>query len=189
MVAFFEAHIERAIAMRARFPRTNGSMLQIFFQNVESSMIHETNHFHHPWIFLGSSAKVGRNPRLEAKSNQTARRRYSWFNFRCEEKVTAFFTGVWAYPIHSFHVSRLLRCRYTSGRSFFKPWGNVGYIFVKTGNLLGCRVCLLILVASYRGLRWLLEQPSGSCFLAIPRFQMVLAMVHATSHVFYKFLR
>ena len=68
MVAFFEAHTERAIAMRARFPRTNGSMLQIFFQNVESSMIHETNNFHHPWIFLGSSAKVGRNPSLEAKS-------------------------------------------------------------------------------------------------------------------------
>ena len=83
MVAFFEAHIERAIAMRARFPRTNGSMLQIFFQNVESSMIHETNqNFHHPWIFLGSSAKVGRNLKIGIQiwsryANQKIRRRYS----------------------------------------------------------------------------------------------------------------
>ena len=48
MVAFFEAHFERAIAMRTWFPRANGSMLQVFFQNVESSMTPETSDFHQP---------------------------------------------------------------------------------------------------------------------------------------------
>ena len=69
------------------------------------------------------------------------------------------------------------RCRHTSGRSFSRPYGNVGYVFVRTGNILGCRVCLLILVCSYLGLRWLLEQPSGSCFYVMPRFQLILELL------------
>lgn len=76
-------------------------------------------------------------------------------------------------------------CRHTSGRSSFRPWGNVGYVFVRTGNILGCRVCLLILVCCYKGLRWLLEQPSGSCFHVMPRFQIILELLDVWSGRFW----
>lgn len=68
-------------------------------------------------------------------------------------------------PIESimgFHLLRLLRSRHTSGRSIFQPEGNEHYEFVRIGNLLANRVCLLIWVATAYGLRWLLEQPDGS---------------------------
>ena len=73
-----------------------------------------------------------------------------------------------------------LRCRYTSGRDSFRPYGNIGYFFVKTGNTLGCRVCLLLLVCCYMQVRWLLEQPSGSCFSKLPSFQTILQLLDVT---------
>ena len=77
-------------------------------------------------------------------------------------------------PIESimgFHLLRLLRSRHTSGRSIFQPEGNEHYEFVRVGNLLANRVCLLIWVATAYGLRWLLEQPDGSALPDLPRFQ------------------
>ena len=57
------------------------------------------------------------------------------------------------------------------------PLGNKGYDFVKKGNLLLCRVALLILVASYRGARWLLEQPHGSCLSDHPRWDWLMTRI------------
>lgn len=73
----------------------------------------------------------------------------------------------------SIHLLRLLRSRYTSGRSIFQPEGNDQYEFVRIGNLLANRVALLIWVATAYGLRWLLEQPEGSALPDLPRFQQL----------------
>ena len=106
------------------------------------------------------------------------------FCVRC--KKNALFTHVHLLFVFMIFVKFLLRsndqtmrCRHTSGRTSFKPYGNVGYVFVRTGNILACRVALLLLVCSFLGLRWILEQPSGSCLDALPRFQQLWALVDA----------
>ena len=63
-----------------------------------------------------------------------------------------------------------LRSRSVSGRSIIRPDGNQGYGFVKKGNLLLSRVILLLLLASAKGARWLLEQPANSCLPDCPRW-------------------
>lgn len=64
-----------------------------------------------------------------------------------------------------------LRCRHTSGRTYLSPYGNTGYHFVAVGNILSTRVALMCLLAASCGLRFLLEQPSGSFLEDLPRFQ------------------
>ena len=66
---------------------------------------------------------------------------------------------------------RLLRSRYTSGRTPLTPWGNIGYNFVKVGNVLSGRTVLWIIIALWKGCRILLEQPSGSFLPELPRYQ------------------
>ena len=52
----------------------------------------------------------------------------------------------------------------------FRPEGNKGYEFVAAGNLLLIRRMMLLLVASSRGCRFLLEQPAQSCLSLHPRW-------------------
>ena len=70
-----------------------------------------------------------------------------------------------------------LRCRATSGRTIFHPLGHVGYGFVRTGNVLAHRTILLLLLLSAKKVRWLLEQPSNSCFADLPRWRWFLSLV------------
>lgn len=96
-----------------------------------------------------------------------------------------------AYTIyHCYHHNEIIhndvsiikqpRCQYTSGRSHFRPYGFEHFIFVKTGNELACRVALMIMVASWMGLRWILEQPSTSSMDILPRFQELWGMVNVS---------
>ena len=56
------------------------------------------------------------------------------------------------------------------------------------GNLLACRVALLVLLCSYRGLVWCIEQPSGSTIGMLPRFQELWALVNvALSNLVFSF--
>ena len=70
--------------------------------------------------------------------------------------------------------NKLIRSRGTHGRDSLFPLGNTGYGFVKLGNLLAARCCLLILLAICRGLIFVLEQPDGSAFPFHPRWQEVI---------------
>ena len=73
-----------------------------------------------------------------------------------------------------------LRSRYTSGRTPINPLGNVGYHYVMQGNVLLSRVIIIILICSAKKVRWLLEQPSGSCVSDHPRWQWLLQRVRAS---------
>ena len=75
----------------------------------------------------------------------------------------------------------LSRSRATSGRSASCPRGNVGFEFVAAGNKLAARVCILLLLMSYKQTRWLLEQPAQSCLGTMPCFEWLSARVQAAS--------
>ena len=79
------------------------------------------------------------------------------------------------------HSASILRSRYTSGRTALAPYGHRGYRFVEIGNVLSSRTALMILVATWRGLIWLLEQPSGSFLKDLPRFQWLWDLLQARS--------
>ena len=68
----------------------------------------------------------------------------------------------------------LVRSRHTSGRTAITPCGNRGYGFVHAGNCLLARSALLVLVLSYRGCQWLLEQPASSTIMDHPAFEWLL---------------
>ena len=51
--------------------------------------------------------------------------------------------------------------------------------FVAEGNLIAARTFALVLMASSLGLRWLLEQPSGSAMFRLPRAQQLFTLVQA----------
>ena len=72
-----------------------------------------------------------------------------------------------------------LRSRHTSGRSCLNPYGNRGYVFVKVGNVLSERSILIVLLASWCGLRWLMEQPDGSFMPHLPKFQWLFGILKA----------
>ena len=72
-----------------------------------------------------------------------------------------------------------LRSRHTSGRTCLTPYGNQGYLFVKVGDILSHRFLILVLLASWCGLRWLMEQPDGSYMPQLPRFQWLYGVVKA----------
>lgn len=74
-------------------------------------------------------------------------------------------------------LQNILRCRHTSGRSVLLPFGNTGYPFVRDGTTLACRCVLLILVAAWRKVRWLLEQPENSVLPLLPQWQWMLSVV------------
>ena len=57
------------------------------------------------------------------------------------------------------------------------PYGNTGYEFVRTGTILVCRCVLLIVVAAWRKVRWLLEQPDNSVLPLLPQWQWMLSVV------------
>ena len=72
------------------------------------------------------------------------------------------------------------RCQHTSGRTIYRPYGNVDHIFVKTGNLLASRVVLMIFICCWLNLRWVLEQPSGSSMHLLPRYQYLWSIVEVS---------
>ena len=69
------------------------------------------------------------------------------------------------------HLGATLRSRATSGRTIIHPLGNWGYDFVARGNLLLARVMVILLICSYKQVRFLLEQPAGSCLALHPRWE------------------
>ena len=76
-----------------------------------------------------------------------------------------------------FGISKLMRSSYTSGRDILNDYaGNIGYDFVRIGNLLASRLVLLLILCSCRGCRWLVEQPEGSTLPHTKRFQEFLGM-------------
>ncbi|CAK9088694.1 unnamed protein product [Durusdinium trenchii] len=75
--------------------------------------------------------------------------------------------------------------RGTHGRDWLRPYGNQGYTFVHEGNVLGCRVALFLLVASWRSLVWVLEQPHGSALPDLPRMQFLWSVVQVYTTYFY----
>ena len=70
-----------------------------------------------------------------------------------------------------------IRSRHTSGRTILCPYGFCRHGFVRMGNILAVRCILLCMVASWRGLRWLLEHPHGSSIEDLPRFQWMLSVL------------
>ena len=75
-----------------------------------------------------------------------------------------------------------------SGRSIICPLGNQGIPFVAKGNLLLCRVMLLLVLAASKGCRYLLEQPGSSCLPYHPRWawfveRVAAAGLHVSVHV------
>ena len=81
----------------------------------------------------------------------------------------------------------LIRSRYTSGRTLFLPLGNVGYYFVRKGNVLFSRVLLLLLVASARGSAWLVEQPFETCVEDQRRWEWFIGIVRVALLVLISF--
>ena len=74
-------------------------------------------------------------------------------------------------------VTSPARSRHTSGRTFFCPYGFWRHAFVRDGNVMAVRCVLLIVVAEFRKLSWILEQPSGSCMEELPRWQWLLSII------------
>ena len=70
-----------------------------------------------------------------------------------------------------------LRCAGTHGRGLLFPLGNQGYHFVREGNLLASRVCILILVICSQGCRFVLEQPQGSFLEHHPRMSWLFTFL------------
>lgn len=87
--------------------------------------------------------------------------------------------GIW---ISMWHGA--VRSRATSGRSILFPLGHIEFEFVTTGNLLVARLILLLFVASWKGLRWVIEQPEGTAFPLQPRWQQFLESAHVSCHLF-----
>ena len=54
---------------------------------------------------------------------------------------------------------------------------------LRMANTLATRTILLILVAQWKGLRWILEQPDGSFFPQLPRFQWLLKILKVRGHI------
>ena len=55
--------------------------------------------------------------------------------------------------------------------------GQEDAISVQTGNLMACRCAIILLIATARGLFWVLEQPQNSLFEHHPMIQKVLALI------------
>ena len=70
-----------------------------------------------------------------------------------------------------------IRSRHTAGRTFLCPYGFTRHKFVEVGNVLATRCILLLIVAAWRKLRFLLEQPHGSCMEDLPEFQWLLSVL------------
>ena len=72
---------------------------------------------------------------------------------------------------HGFVALSIPRAAGTHQRSWIWPQGNRGFTSVAIGNELAWKTCLILIFASSRGLRWLLEQPEGSAAPIHPGFQ------------------
>ena len=79
------------------------------------------------------------------------------------------------------------RSRATSGRSILFPLGNTDYGFVQMGNLLASRLILLLYICSWKCLRWIVEQPEGTAFPLLPRWQEFHEIAKAACLSFYVF--
>ena len=109
---------------------------------------------------------------------------FLWFLFHCPRNDVSILTESCVSEDSGPNNNLLiLRCRHTAGRSSLQPYGNSGYQFVEDGNTLATRTILLILVAQWKGLRWILEQPDGSFFPQLPRFQWLLKILKVRGHI------
>eukprot|EP00435_Cladocopium_sp_Y103_P034766 s2702_g9.t1 len=74
--------------------------------------------------------------------------------------------------------SQMKRRRFASSgsheRSILFPFGNAGYDFVRCGNALAARVCLLAIYSLVKGCWFIIEQPQGSCAQLHPRISELL---------------
>lgn len=84
-----------------------------------------------------------------------------------------------------YFADMLLRCAGTHGRSLIFPLGNQGYRFVREGNLLASRVCILILVICSQGCRFVLEQPQGSFLEHHPRMSWLFTFLNLVRAAFW----
>lgn len=72
--------------------------------------------------------------------------------------------------------------RGTSERSWGAPLGDVTKKSVRDGNLMVHRMVLLLLLASSRGIWWVLEQPRGSLLWRHPAWQELIQRVAVFRH-------
>lgn len=77
-------------------------------------------------------------------------------------------------------VMDAVRSRATAGRSILFPLGHIEFQFVEIGNLLSARLILMLFICSWKGLRWIIEQPEGSAFPLQPRWQQFLKLASAS---------
>lgn len=84
-----------------------------------------------------------------------------------------------------YFADMFLRCAGTHGRSLIFPLGNQGYRFVREGNLLASRVCILILVICSQGCRFVLEQPQGSFLEHHPRMSWLFTFLKLVRAAFW----
>ncbi|CAE7441062.1 unnamed protein product [Symbiodinium necroappetens] len=70
-------------------------------------------------------------------------------------------------------------------RTKARPLGRCDSEGVQNGNIMTARVLILMLLASAKGIFWLLEQPASSIMEHHPCFQEVLGMVHLVKKTIY----
>lgn len=75
--------------------------------------------------------------------------------------------------------------RGTTCRTKARPLGRSDNEGVHNGNVMTARVLILMLLASAKGIFWLLEQPASSIMEHHPCFQEVLGMVHLVKKTIY----
>ena len=85
-------------------------------------------------------------------------------------------------PFHVKGGELKLRCRHTSGRTIFRPDGHDDREFVAEGNIMACRTVLMCYLANGLGLRYLVEQPSGSSMYSLRRFQELFRAMSVAWH-------
>lgn len=71
------------------------------------------------------------------------------------------------------------RSRGTHQRSILFPEGNSGYHSVFIGNAIAWRTALILMFASSRGIRWVLEQPENSAAVWHPALDRVFSLYEA----------
>jgi len=80
--------------------------------------------------------------------------------------------GLFAVPCNSFNwMSSSQHCRH-----FTHPWGNCEHVWVRDGNVLASRSCLIILVLIARSCFWMTENPDRSHLSNMPPLMHVMTI-------------
>ena len=94
----------------------------------------------------------------------------------------------WMFP-HGYVVCKTIFCipgfvwinRSTSRRNILQPLGNVDLPHVSDGNVLVCRIVILILMTVARGGSVLLEQPASSIMIHHPRLVWLMRRIKVST--------